>query len=240
MIFTSADRNSTDTRVSSYTWNVSRGHCGRLRGGRTAPAPEAAPHPSNGQAHASPDRARRAVCGRRESRTPPRPGGRPRPPTPPRTADTRPSRRPSPPRSESSPDASAASASNGRPTHRTPPSTSPTASTAHRTPGTTLARPVDRDDDLLSHPACVPPACPAQPVSPCRCSRSITSPADTRKSMLAGVDIGWLPGYGFSRSRDQRGLAETNCRPAVHAVAVRRTVRWWSCEARDVAGRRRD
>jgi hypothetical protein len=49
--------------------------------------------------------------------------------------------------------------------------------------------------------------------------------------MLAGVDIGRCCGYGFSRSRDQQGLAETNCRAAVHAVAVRREVRWWSSEA---------
>ncbi len=42
--------------------------------------------------------------------------------------------------------------------------------------------------------------------------RSITSLSNTRKSMLAGVDIGRWRGYGFSRSRDQQGLAETNCR----------------------------
>ena len=34
--------------------------------------------------------------------------------------------------------------------------------------------------------------------------------------------------------------AEMNCRAAVQAVEVRRTVRWWSSEARVVAGRRRD
>lgn len=63
---------------------------------------------------------------------------------------------------------------------------------------------------------------------------SITSLSNARKSMLAGVDIGWWCGYGFSRSRDQQGPAETNWRAAVHAVAVRRTVRWWSFEARAV------
>lgn len=58
-------------------------------------------------------------------------------------------------------------------------------------------------------------------------SRAITSLSNTQKSMLAGVDIGWWRGYGFSRSRDQQGPAGTNWRAAVHAVAVRRTVRWW-------------
>jgi hypothetical protein len=58
---------------------------------------------------------------------------------------------------------------------------------------------------------------------------------------VAGVDIGWWPGYGCSRSSERpQGLADTNCQAAVTAVAVRRTVRWWSSEARVVAGRRRD
>lgn len=34
---------------------------------------------------------------------------------------------------------------------------------------------------------------------------SITSPSHTRKSMSAGVDIGWRCSYGFSRSRDRAG-----------------------------------
>lgn len=68
---------------------------------------------------------------------------------------------------------------------------------------------------------------------------SITSSRDTRKSTSAGVDISQWRRYGFLRSREgQQGLAETNCRQAV--VAVRRTVRRWSSEARVVAGRRRD
>jgi hypothetical protein len=70
--------------------------------------------------------------------------------------------------------------------------------------------------------------------------RLTTALPDTRKSVLAGVDIGRCRGYGFSRSRDPRGLAETNCRPVVQEVAVRRMVRWRSFEARVVAGRRRD
>jgi hypothetical protein len=35
--------------------------------------------------------------------------------------------------------------------------------------------------------------------------------------------------------RDSRAWQRTNCRAAVLAVAVRRTVRWWSFEARVVA-----
>lgn len=77
-------------------------------------------------------------------------------------------------------------------------------------------------------------------------SASVTWSAPTvsvhgaRKSVFARVDIGGCCGYGFSRSPErQQGPAETNCRAAVQAVAVRRTVRWWSFEARVVAGRRR-
>ncbi|MFF1767702.1 aldo/keto reductase [Streptomyces sp. NPDC058249] len=71
------------------------------------------------------------------------------------------------------------------------------------------------------------------------CMRSIISLSSTRKSMLVRVDIGWGPGYGFSRSPErQQGLAGTNCRPAVRSCSCR-TVRWWSSEARFVAGRRR-
>jgi hypothetical protein len=97
------------------------------------------------------------VCGRRESSTPPRPGGRPLPSTPLRTAGTRPSRRPSPPRSELSPAASAASAVNGTRPRRTLPSPSPTASTVHHTPGTTAApsrRPRPRPAAAGEHRPC--------------------------------------------------------------------------------------
>lgn len=86
-------------------------------------------------------------------------------------------------------------------------------------------------------PACGHGRCRPSHLS-AHCSRSITSPSDTRKSMSAGVDMECWCGYGFSRNPErQQGLAETNCRPAV--PAVRRTVRWWSSEARVVAGRRR-
>jgi hypothetical protein len=72
-------------------------------------------------------------------------------------------------------------------------------------------------------------------------SRSITCSTDTQKSMSAGVDIGLWHGYGFSRSSErQKGLAETNCRPVVQVVAVSRTVRRRSFEARAFVGRRRD
>ncbi|MFI8186650.1 LysM peptidoglycan-binding domain-containing protein [Actinacidiphila glaucinigra] len=75
-------------------------------------------------------------------------------------------------------------------------------------------------------------------------SPPVTSPSGAQKSVLAGVDIGRWCGYCFSRSPEgPEGPAETNCRSAVSAVqlvAVCRTVRWWSSEARAVAGRRRD
>lgn len=62
--------------------------------------------------------------------------------------------------------------------------------------------------------------------APWRCSRPIASSSNARKSMLAGVDIGWWCGYGFSRNAERpQGPAEMNCRAAVPAVAVRRTVR---------------
>lgn len=51
-----------------------------------------------------------------------------------------------------------------------------------------------------------------------RCSRLIASPSNTRKSMSAGVDIGQWCGYGFSRNRDQRGLAETNWQAVVQQL----------------------
>lgn len=73
-----------------------------------------------------------------------------------------------------------------------------------------------------------------------RSRRTISSPT-TRKSMVAGVDIGWWRGYGFSRNQEgPQGPAEMNCRAVVPAVAVRRTVRWRSFEARVVSGRQRD
>ncbi len=51
---------------------------------------------------------------------------------------------------------------------------------------------------------------------PCRCLRSMSPRQTRRKSVLAGVDIGWWCGYGFSRSPErQQGLADTNCRAAV-------------------------
>ncbi|MFD0385713.1 hypothetical protein ACFQ2B_35395 [Streptomyces stramineus] len=53
--------------------------------------------------------------------------------------------------------------------------------------------------------------CPQTTHSRC-CSRSITSLSNTRKFMLAAVDIGCWRDYGFSRSRDPQGLAEMNCR----------------------------
>jgi hypothetical protein len=75
---------------------------------------------------------------------------------------------------------------------------------------------------------------------PCDWSGSITSPSEARKSVMTGVDIGRCRGYGFSRSLERsQGPADMNCRAAVPAVAVRRTVRWWSSGARAVAGRRR-
>ncbi|MGI5248254.1 hypothetical protein [Actinacidiphila glaucinigra] len=73
-------------------------------------------------------------------------------------------------------------------------------------------------------------------------TRPNPSPSHCGKSMVARVDIGRGCRYGFSCSPErQKGLAETNCRsavPAVQLVAVCRTVRWWSCVARVVAGRR--
>ncbi len=112
----------------------------------------------------------------------------------------------------------------------------------------TSPRSLDRPCPLLPAAASAPtsgaqPAVAALCLHPRHCSRSITSPPETRKSISAGVDIEWWRGYGFSRSPErQQGLAETNYRqavPAVQVVAVRRTVRRWSSEAREVAGRRR-
>ncbi|MFC8621699.1 RNA polymerase sigma factor [Streptomyces anulatus] len=104
--------------------------------------------------------------------------------------------------------------------------------------------PLEVDDQRLGVPRVGQSSSPdpASGKSPPRLTpqRSITSVLRHRKSMSATVDIRRARGYGFSRSRDQQSPAETNWRAAVHAVAERRTVRWWSSGARVATGRRRD
>ncbi|MFE2039168.1 transposase family protein [Streptomyces scopuliridis] len=98
-----------------------------------------------------------------------------------------------------------------------PTTSTSTASSTHATPVTCTFRMNTTQCPVLCVRGLCPGCGPSTRLAPAlhHCSRSITSPSNKRKSLSAGVDIGRRRGYGFSRSRDQQGPAETNCRAAV-------------------------
>jgi hypothetical protein len=99
-----------------------------------------------------------------------------------------------------------------------PPGCSPRA--ARNSPGCARVAPGNARSDLRDRPSGPRGRGPRAVRTP-----AITSPPCTRKSMSAGVDIGWWSSYGFSRSRDRAG-------PSRHELAGSSNR---SCSAQDGA-----